>query len=315
MAAASNLYNTPDLIEYHLLTTPHHQNPISDQARELRALAARRRGDLCHATDKSRQTCRSIVVVSGKGGVGKSVITLNLAVALARQNVAVGMLDISQGTGSLGLLGNQNGYWNLEHVSAGSRSLHEVVLDGPGGTRIIPGGRHLLKTAEFRTAAWRELVEFEQRQAWLIADLGFDVSGARPVAAAVDHAVLVTTPEPTSVAETYATMKSLAVAGVSQVSVLINQADSKEQAAQIMDRLRHAARTFLSSDISLAGIIPFDSVVVQSVFRRVPWVEIDPGCPAQQAIEQVAQRLGRTVAGQSDGFFERLSRVSVGHAA
>ena len=256
-----------------------------------------------------------MVIVSGKGGVGKSVIALNLAVTLARQNAAVGMLDISQGTGSLGLLGNQNGYWNLEHVLAGSRTLNEVVLSGPGGTQIIPGSRHLLRSAEIRATVWRELVEFEQRQAWLICDLGFDVSGARPVAAAIDHAVLVTTPEPTSVAETYATMKSLAAAGVSQVSVLINQADSKEQAAQIMDRLRHAARTFLSCDINLAGIIPFDSVVGQSVFRRVPWAEADPGCPAQLAIEQVAQRLSRTVSSQAESFFERLSRTCLSKVA
>lgn len=303
------------MIEYHLLTTTHHSSPTSDQARELRALAAQRRGDVRQTADKAAQTCRSIAVVSGKGGVGKSVIALNLAVALARQNAAVGMLDLCLGTGSLGLLGNQNGYWNLEHVAAGSRSLEEVVLNCPGGTQIIPGGRHLLKAAEFRSSAWRELMAFEQRQAWLVSDLGMAVSTARPVIAAVDHAVVVTTPEPTSVAETYATMKSLAAAGVSQVSVLINQAESKEQAAQIMDRLRHAARTFLSSEISLAGIIPFDSVVVQSVFRRVPWVEIDPGCPAQHAIENVASRLSRTVAGQAGEFFERLQRAVAVRAA
>jgi flagellar biosynthesis protein FlhG len=298
-----------------LLTTPHHNSSISDQARELRNLASLRRGDICQFADKPAQICRSVVIVSGKGGVGKSVIAFNLAATLARQNVAVGMLDISDGTGSLGLLANQNGYWNLEHVLAGSRSLHEVTLSGSGGTQIIPGGRHLLHTATIRTAAWRDLNEFEQRQAWLISDLGFDVARARSIAAVVDHAVLVTTPEPTSVAEAYGTLKSLAVAGVARVSVLINQADSNEQAAQIMDRLRHAARTFLSSDISLAGIIPFDPVVAQSVFRRVPWIEVDPGCPAQLAIEQVAQRLNRTVSGQSEGFFERLNGRSASRAA
>lgn len=298
-----------------MLTTPHHNSSISDQARELRNLAALHRGDICPLVDKSSQACRSVVIVSGKGGVGKSVIAFNLAATLARQNTAVGMLDISDGTGSLGLLGNQNGYWNLEHVLAGSRSLQEVTLSGSNGTQIIPGSRHLLNTATIRTAAWRELMEFEQRQAWLIADLGFDVGRARSIAAAVNHALLVTTPEPTSVAEAYGTLKSLAAAGVARVSVLINQADSNEQAAQIMDRLRHAARTFLSSDISLAGIIPFDPVVAQAVFRRVPWIEVDPGCPAQLAIEQVAQRLNRTVSGKSEGFFERLTGRSASRAA
>jgi flagellar biosynthesis protein FlhG len=298
-----------------LLTTPHHNSSTSDQARELRNLAALRRGDIYQFADKPAQTSRSVVIVSGKGGVGKSVIAFNLAATLARQNTAVGMLDISDGTGSLGLLGNQNGYWNLEHVLAGSRSLQEVILSGSNDTQIIPGSRHLLNTATIRTAAWRELIEFEQRQAWLISDLGFDVARARSIVAVVDHAVLVTTPEPTSVAEAYGTLKSLAAAGVARVSVLVNQADSNEQAAQIMDRLRHAARTFLSSDISLAGIIPFDSVVAQSVFRRLPWVEVDPRCPAQLAIEQVVQRLNRTVAGQSESFFERLNGRSASRAA
>lgn len=299
------------------LMTPSTGNcSTGDQARELRALVARRTAATRPATDQPSRVCRSLTVVSGKGGVGKSVIALNLAVAFARQGALAGLLDVSQGTGSLGLLCGQNGYWNFEHVAAGTRDLKDIVLTGPRGIQIVPGAGHLLASGEPRPSAVRDMTTFESRHDWLIVDTGTDLSAARRFAAPADCTLIVTTPEPTAVAEAYAAMKILAAAGVSGVSVLVNQADSPQQAQQILDRLRHAARTFLGGDIGLAGFIPFDAAVSQSVFRRVPLIDIAPTGPAQQALELMGQRLTRTVSARRGGsFIESFHSRQAAHRA
>ncbi len=294
-----------------LTTATLRDRSVGDQARELRALVALRRVPARPTTDQPSRVCRSLTVVSGKGGVGKSVIALNLAIAFARQGVSAGLLDVSQGTGSLGLLCGQNGYWNFEHVAAGTRDLKDILLTGPHGIQIVPGASHLLTSGELRNSAVRDMATFESQHDWLIVDTGADLSAARCFAAPADCTLIVTTPEPTAVAEAYAAMKLLAAEGASAVSVLVNQADSPQQAQQILDRLRHAARTFLGGDIGLAGFIPFDPAVSQSVFRRVPLIDIAPTGPAQQALEQMGQRLTRTVSARREGsFIERLQRGS-----
>ena len=257
--------------------------------------------------DQPSRVCRSVAVIGGKGGVGKSVVAINLAIALSRGGLSAGLLDATPGMGCLGLLCGQNGYWNLEHVAAGSRNLEDVLLKGPYGTHIVPGASHLLTVGELRPTVLRELAAFERRHGWLVVDTGSDLSDARWFAASADCAVLVTTPEPTAIAETYAAMKVLAGTGVTNVSVLVNQASSQQQALQILDRLRQAARAFLGGDIGLAGFIPFDATVGESVFRRIPLVDIESAGPAQQALEQLGERLNRTVSAHpGSSFFETL---------
>jgi flagellar biosynthesis protein FlhG len=290
------------------LTLTPDNHAAGDQARELRVLMAARKAATRDASDQTPRVSRSLAIVGGKGGVGKSVIAMNLAVALARQGSTVGLLDASPGMGSLGLLCGQNGYWNFEHVLAGTRKLDEIVLHGGVGIQLVPGASHLLTAPDIHRAGIRALAEFEQRHDWLIVDTGADVSEARWFAAPADRTWIVTTPEPTAVAEAYASMKILAAAGVGGVSVIVNQADSQIQAMQILDRLRHAARAFLASDIGLAGSIPFDAAVGQSVFRRVPLIDLEPGCFVT-ALDQIGQRLVRTVSDRRKAtYIERFRR-------
>ena len=121
------------------LEAAHHP---ADQARELRALVAKRAAPTGDVPRETR-TCRSLAIASGKGGVGKSVIALNLAVALARRGDSVCLVDASPSLGHLELLCGQNGYWNLSHVAAGSRRLQDIVLDDPCGVRIEIGRAHV----------------------------------------------------------------------------------------------------------------------------------------------------------------------------
>ncbi|MFO1041903.1 MAG: P-loop NTPase [Planctomycetaceae bacterium] len=268
----------------------------NDQARELRAMIARRASS-APIVSRSTRRCKTVVIAGSKGGTGKSVVALNLALALGNSPSSVSLLD-SSGIGSLSLLCGQNGYWNLDHVAAGIRTVEEVTLSLNSNVAILPGVNHLL-TSSVSSSTWRSLVEFERRHDWFVIDTGSDLDQTTQFARTADATIIVTTPEPTSVAEAYGAMKSLCARGVTAISILVNQVDSEDQALLILDRLRHAAKAFLSSDIGLAGIVPVDPEVTQSVFRRTPLVADVTAktktSQAGQAIESLAGRLMRVV--------------------
>ncbi|GIT27965.1 MAG: hypothetical protein Ct9H300mP1_00110 [Planctomycetaceae bacterium] len=114
----------------------------ADQARQLRGLVQKQQHRHL-AADETTATAAVIAVTSGKGGVGKSSLALNLAIALARLGVRTGLLDASLGLGHLDLMCGLNGYWNLGHVLSGTRRLADITLDGPGGIHVVPGAGHL----------------------------------------------------------------------------------------------------------------------------------------------------------------------------
>lgn len=291
-----------------LLTATTETSAYTDQARELRRLVAQRALSSASSQDVQPQTCRSLAIIGGKGGVGKSVIALNLAIALARQGAATALLDASPGAGHLSLLCGQNGYWNLEHVSAGTRTLDEITLMAPRGVKIIPGAHHLLQQSQPSPMTMQAINTLERQNNWIIVDVGSAASDCQTFAAAADRTLIVTTPEPTSVAGAYATIKMLAASGIGAVSVMVNQADTSHQAEQVLIRLRHATRAFLGSDIGLAGWVPHDPAVSESVFNRVPFASTNTGGPAQVAIDQLEQRLNRPSTAPTRGFTEGLRR-------
>lgn len=299
-----------------LLTATTETCAYTDQARELRRLVAQRATSSMASQYAQPGICRSLAIIGGKGGVGKSVIALNLAIALARQGAATGLLDASPGAGHLSLLCGQNGYWNLEHVSAGTRTLDEITLMAPCGAKIIPGAHHLLDQSQPSSMTMQAINTLESQCNWIIVDVGSAASDCQTFAAAADRTLIVTTPEPTSVAGAYAAIKMLAAAGMGAISVLVNQADTPHQAEQVLIRLRHATRAFLNSDIGLAGWVPHDPAVSESVFNRVPFASSRTGGPAQLAIDQLEQRLNRTLIAPTRGFAEalrrQLQRVSAG---
>lgn len=291
-----------------LLTAINQTTASTDQARELRRLVAQRAMPSTTSQEIPQRACRSLAIIGGKGGVGKSVIALNLAIAMARQGAAIGLLDASPGAGNLSLLCGQNGYWNLEHVVARVRTLDEIMLTGPNGVKIIPGAHHLLEQSRTGSMAWQAVDTFERQTSWIIVDVGTASADGLTFAAAADRTLIVTTPEPPSVAGAYAAIKMLAASGTNAVSVLVNQADTAHQAEQVLIRLRQATRAFLGSDIGMAGWVPHNPAVSESIYSRVPFASRGTGGPALLAIEQLEQRLNRTSTAARGGFIAALQR-------
>ncbi|MDA0591310.1 MAG: MinD/ParA family protein [Planctomycetota bacterium] len=287
-----------------------------DQATALRGLVEKRGTEPSVPDAPSPTRARTIAVTSGKGGVGKSCIALNLAIALAETGRRVCVLDACLGLGSIDLLCGMTGYWNLSHFLNGARNLDEIVQKGPAGIRIVPGASGLTELADVDCKTQAELImqmqRLEQANDVLIVDTGSGIHRlVRQFAAAADQALIVTAPETTAIADAYATIKALSGAqSPAALELLVNSAESEVQGKRIGDRLLKTAATFLHADVRLAGTVRNDPAVPQSVARRYPLLLDSPESPAARDIRRLACRLvdgaGSLVSPRS--YFDRLTK-------
>jgi len=286
---------------------------MSDQATLLRQIIGKRQSPDPQPVEPPAGSARTIALTSGKGGVGKSVLALNLGLALIQHEARVALLDANLGLGNLDLLCTLNGYWNLSHVITGARSLRDVVLDGPAGLQLVPGASGLIDAADCPAPAQQgllnQMVELERNYDFLIVDTGAGIH--RPVRMFVDAAdlvLIVTTPEPTSIADAYATVKAFGTRTASELRLLVNQADSAQQARHVFERLQQTSRIFLRREIEYAGFVPQDPCVRRSVVERQPCLLKFPDAPASATMRQLAERLRRWQSGTSERapFFTRL---------
>lgn len=285
-----------------------------DQAQILRGLMERRVEAAVAEPAVARPHARTVAVTSGKGGVGKSNVALNLAIALQRMGHTVCLLDANLGLGNIDLLCGLNGYWNIAHVVSGARTVREIVLEAPCGVHVVPGASGLVDAADCSAPAQREILsqldELERQHDYLIIDTGTGIQrSVRQFVSAAQTALVITTPEPTAIADAYATLKALTAGNeLLQPHILVNQADSPEQAREIIARVQQTARTFLHLTVSSAGHIPRDPAVPQAVVRRKPFAAENARTPAALAIEQLARRLVNLTAPQNErpSFFSQF---------
>lgn len=293
--------------------------PASDQARGLRTLLAQRQQLMGNAVSSLSQ-CRTVAIAGGKGGVGKSILAVNLAVALAQRGWKVALMDAHPGVGNADLLCGLSSYWNLTHVVTGARQLHDVCLSGPAGVHVLPGASGLSELkhspSSSQEALLRQFQQFEAEHDFLIIDTGAGAHGLmQPLSQLADQVFVVTTPEPTSITDAYATIKTMARPDGPELNVVVNQADPA-QGALILERIQQTARTFLHFSLSLGSTIPFDAAVRQSVLSRQPFMQ-QSASAAATAIRQLAEKIHRpTAQGAPSSYFARLwGRLLAGSAA
>lgn len=287
---------------------------MTDQAKILRGLMENRPTNVRETRSVPHgRIARTIAVTSGKGGVGKSNVALNLAVALSKLGSSVCLLDANFGLGNIDLLCGLNGYWNLSHVVTGARLLRDIVLEGPAGIHVIPGASGIGEIGECPDAARDDILsqlgELEREHDFLLIDTGAGIQRcARRFVTGADVVLVLTTPEPTSIADAYATIKSLSTEQVAELDLLVTQTDSAQYARAIAARVRQTAKVFLHTTVHSAGFIPRDPAVVEAVVRRSPFVLESPQSPASRAIVQLARNLRDLTDAQSPrgNFFGRL---------
>ncbi len=266
-----------------------------------------------------RQTSRAtvIAVTSGKGGVGKSNIAVNLAIKLASVGKRVVLMDADLGLANADVLCNIDLPSNLSHVISRKRELADVMVDGPGGFRLIGGASGLARMADLsdydRQRLVTALAELEARTDVILIDTGAGISpNVLSFTRSADQVLVVTTPEPTAITDAYAVIKVISRDAPDRpLSLLVNQVRQHGEGRLVYERIAKVARQFLSVHVMDAGFIPSDPEVPAAVRRRTPFLLASPKCPASVYISQLAMRLERGVAPTLDGtggFFNRMSR-------
>lgn len=302
---------------------------LMDQASQLRELAMRSGAIAAAAAGAPapgiRRGATVIAVTSGKGGVGKSNISVNLAIRLASAGKEVVLLDADLGLANADVLCNIDLPCNLSHVISGQRELNDVMVRAPGGFRLVGGASGLAKMADLSDSDRHRIVEalgvVEQQADFIVIDTGAGISpNVLQFTRAADHVLVVTTPEPPAITDAYAVVKVLSRDGDThrRTSLLVNQAMRQDEAQLVYERIARVARQFLHVDLLDAGWVPDDEHVVLAVRKRMPFVLAYPRCPAAACVTQLAMRLsagmpmsalaGAAAATPSAGFFSRMSR-------
>ena len=275
-----------------------------------------------------RRRASVIAVTSGKGGVGKSNVAVNLAIKLASAGKQVVLLDADLGLANADVLCNVDLPHNLSSVIARKKELHEVMVKVPGGFSLIGGASGLARMADLtdgdRGRIVHALAELEERADIILIDTGAGISpNVLSFTRAADHVLVVTTPEPTAITDAYAVIKVLhrdaagaggdAESTERRISLLVNQARSPAEARVVHDRIAKVARQFLGVSVYDAGHVLADEAVPTAVRARTPFVLASPNSPATRCIAQLAMRLEQGVVSAAggpggDGFFNRMSR-------
>ncbi len=276
-------------------------NPAADQASRLRAMA--------HA---AQSRAYSIAITSGKGGVGKTNLAVNLAIALAQRGLQVTLVDLDIGLANADVLLGVNTRYNLTHVITGQRMLEEIVTPCAAGVRLIPGGSGLDQLADMsdfeRQRVSHALRILDTSTDIMVLDCGAGISrNVTTFANAADLTLVVTTPEPTAMADAYAIVKTIRGAGRS-IGLVVNQAASRVEAERTAGRISTVARKFLELSVANVGYLLHDSHVQLAVRGRTPFVLRYPKCSASACVAAMAERLarGRRPAQDSSGFFKRI---------
>ncbi|MDQ7778501.1 MAG: MinD/ParA family protein [Planctomycetota bacterium] len=278
-----------------------------DQAEGLRKLAREMLGT------------RVVAVASGKGGVGKTNVAVNLAIALSQMGRRVIVLDMDLGLANVDVLLDVNSRYNLAHVIQGKREIADALVAAPGGIRILPGASGIEAIANLDADERHVIVQaLDKLQAgadFIIVDTSAGISrNVIAFAACADETLIVTTPEPTAMIDAYALIKLIAKEeSPSEMKLVVNMAVNRLEADRVASGIVSVAHRFLNVYVEKLGYILTDGVVPAAVKRKIPFVLDAPRSHASACVVSIAKTLNAAngnirPAPEKEGFFRRLLR-------
>jgi flagellar biosynthesis protein FlhG len=269
-----------------------------------------------------QKIARTITVTSGKGGVGKTNIVANMAIALGQAGRRVIILDADLGLANIDVVFGIRPKHSLNDVISGAMRLEEILIPGPCGVNIIAGGSGMAELAHLDPTASQNLFEqlrfLEDRTDYLLIDTGAGISRSIiSFCLAADQIVVVTNPEPTALADAYGIIKIISQERpLAHVSLLVNRADSEQEGRFIQERLRTVAAEFLQFPVHDLGYLPQDPTLYLAVRQQTPLLLFSPMSPAAVGIrrlvteglhENMPSPAPEATPETSEGFFGRLS--------
>lgn len=280
------------------------ETSIYDQASGLRRL-----------TNPTRT--KVITVTGGKGGVGKTNITIGIATAMAKQGKKVMVLDADLGLANIDVLLGLRVGKNLSHVMQGTCDLEDIIVEGPHGLKIIPASSGMRDMTELSATQHAGLIRafgsLNEPVDVLLVDTAAGISDmVLSFSRAAQDVVVVVCDEPTSITDAYALIKLLSREhGVTRFKVVANMVRSYREGRDLFTKLTRVTERFLNANLELVACVPLDERVRQSVKKQKVIIDAFPKSPAALALNALANKaltwpVPRNPGGHLEFFVERL---------
>lgn len=270
---------------------------MSDQAEKLRMMVGMNSGAASAETQMPEKRARIITVTSGKGGVGKTSVTVNLAIALSRLGLRVAILDVDFGLANIDLLLGITPKYTLLDLIREEKSIFEVLTDGPNNIKFLSGGSGVEELISLDRKKLRKFLSnialLDRLYDIILIDTGAGLSqNVMSFIMAADEIILVTTPEPTSITDAYALVKMVSRRDRRKIiRVLVNKAETAREAENIAKKLMVVSEKFLSLKLNKLGYILYDDTIVKSIKQQKPVCLSYPRSQAARSIFELADIL------------------------
>lgn len=269
-----------------------------DQAAKLRELSKNALiSKYEETTGKESSPAHVIAITSGKGGVGKSTFTVNLALVLASFNKRVLIIDADLGMANVDVMMGCTANYSLLNIINGTHSLEEVLVTGPKNVKILSGGSGIRSLTKLSTIELQrvinQIVQYEKNTDFVLFDTGAGMGeNVMSFLLAAEDIILVTTPEPTALTDAYSILKAyLGNKGKAPLRLVINKAGNEKESAVITNKLTKVAARFLNIQLEQLGYIIEDTAVSKSIKVQSPLVIESPNSPAAKCIANIGHKL------------------------
>ena len=273
-----------------------------DQADKLRQLVEGSRAATQNAVvSVSVKNARVIAVTSGKGGVGKTNFTVNLAIQLARRGKKIVIIDADFGLANIDVLFGVVSKHSFADVLSGQIKMRDALTDGPLGIQFISGGSGMSQLADITENQMSYLLEnfafLDEVADIVLIDTGAGISkSVVNFVKASQETIIVTTPEPTSVTDAYAIIKTVREGNENTplFKLVVNRVDDAKEGSEIFEKLNMVTQRFLNVTLENLGAIPYDNRLVQAVKKQRPVVMAFPDTASAKSIHIISSKLVQT---------------------
>ncbi len=273
---------------------------------------------------------RVITVTSGKGGVGKTNISTNLAYAFTRLGKKVYIFDADLGLANINVLLGLNPEYDLQHVILGDKELKDIILEGPGGMKIIPASSGVQQLSELsaeergRLLSKLDSLNLDSGTDILLVDTSAGISSnVTSFVLASEEVMIIVTPEPTSLTDAYAMIKVIVSKNFKgHIKILLNQVSTEAESKKIFQKLAYAVKKFLKIDIESLGYVLADKNMTDAVKQQKLILTLYPSSAASRCITNLANNIcnlegtsyyeGEGVRGFWQRTFDLMKRAVVG---